>query len=107
MTEKQSILSSYPVQILIVLGIIIIVPFVIMGYVPEIGLIFKAFLALVIFFFVQRIIGGGILTYVIAGALIYILLFTNIYWLFAPAFILYTLVGAGLTGIILFMLQKH
>ena len=104
---KEGLLSSYPVQIIIVIGILIfIVP--IMGIkIPLIDLLFKAFISLTIFFFVQRMIGGGILTYVIAGALIYILVFTNIYWLFAPAFVLYTLVGAGLTGIILFMLQKH
>ena len=74
--------------------------------VPEIGLLFQVFLAFVIFSFVSRMLGQGLLTYIISAILIYILVI-RFYYLFAAGYIFYLIVATSIGSIILFGLQKH
>lgn len=69
-------------------------------------LIFKAFLAISIFMFVRNFTGDGVVTYVIAGILIWIFLF-KLYIIFTMGYMLYLIVSMMLSGIIIFGLQKH
>ena len=64
------------------------------------------YFCLIIFTFVRGVLGSGILTYIVSGLLIYIFVI-KMWWLFAPAYMLYLIGSMMLSGIIIFGLQKH
>lgn len=92
--------------IILVFLAIMLVPLFLGWAIPELGLIIKVFLAFVIFNFVKNIMGNGLITYVVAGILIYIFII-KLYWLFAPGYMLYLIAAFMLSGLIIFGLQKH
>lgn len=71
---------------------------------PTFKWIMIAYFCMVVFLFVRRILGGGILTFVISGILIYIFVI-QMWQAFAAVYMLYLLVNFMLSGILIFGLQ--
>ncbi|MFH0986951.1 MAG: hypothetical protein V1911_02770 [Candidatus Micrarchaeota archaeon] len=102
-------LGAFNTSFLVILGVfafIILLPTLLSSADARIAMIVKFFLMVEVFIFVRMITGGGLLTYVISAILIYILIF-RFYELFASVHMLYLIAAMGLSGIIIFGLQKH
>ena len=97
--------GQFGLMILVFL-IIMILPLVLAWVFPIFDILLKFYLALVVFMFVRAILGGGVLTYVVAGILIYIFVI-KLFPLFAAGYMLYLIASLMLSGIIIFGLQKH
>ncbi|NYZ80127.1 hypothetical protein H0N95_02650 [Candidatus Micrarchaeota archaeon] len=91
---------------IIVFLLIMFVPILLGWAFPLFGLIFKAYLAITIFLFVRNFLGTGVVSYVVAGVLIYIFII-KLWVLFASSYMLFLIVSMMLSGIIIFGLQKH
>jgi len=64
-----------------------------------------AYFCIMVYLFVKRILGGGMISYIVSGVLIYIFVI-QLWWLFAAAYMLYLIAGLGLSGIIVFGLPS-
>jgi len=89
------------ILLLFILLFVMLLPLFLAKIFPEFDWILKAYFSIIIFSFVRRILGGGIMTYIVSGILIYIFVF-QLFWLFTPAYMLFLIVGLGLSGIIVF-----
>jgi len=89
------------ILLLFILLFVMLLPLLLAKIFPEFDWILKAYFSIIIFSFVRRILGGGIMTYIVSGILIYIFVF-QLFWLFTPAYMLFLIVGLGLSGIIVF-----
>lgn len=95
------------IELMILVFLLIMFVPLILGWVfPIFGLIIKAYLAITIFLFVRNFLGTGLVSYVVAGILIYIFII-RLWVLFVPGYMLYLIVSMMLSGIIIFGLQKH
>ena len=97
--------GQFGLMILVFL-IIMLLPIVLSWVFPIFDVLIKFYLALVVFMFVRAILGAGVLTYVVAGILIYIFVI-KLFALFAAGYMLYLIASLMLSGIIIFGLQKH
>jgi hypothetical protein len=85
--------------------VIMIIPFFLGEFFPMFKWLMMAFFCLMIYTFVKGILGGGLITYVVSAILIYIFVYQLLY-IFAAAYMLYLIVGLGLSGIIVFGLPS-
>ena len=99
-------LSKTMVVIIVAFVIIMILPLFLAEMFPIFKYTMLAFFCISIYTFVRNILGPGLLTYIISGVLIYILVI-RLWQYFAMGWMLYALGIFGLTGIIIFGLQKH
>jgi hypothetical protein len=97
---KRGFLPPMIILLLIFLFIMML-PLLLAWIFPEFGWLLKVYFSIIIFSFVRRILGGGIMTYIVSGILIYIFVF-QLFWLFTPVYMLYLIVGMGLSGILVF-----
>lgn len=97
--------GQFALMILVFL-IIMLLPIVLSWIFPIFDVLIKFYLALVVFMFVRAILGAGVLSYVVAGILIYIFVI-KLFPLFAAGYMLYLIASLMLSGIIIFGLQKH
>jgi len=87
----------------IILGIFLLIAIavpVIMFVFPPADIVFRLILILVIFFTVRSYIGNGIMSIIISAVLIYFLVFKWVH-LFAPMYLLYTLLSLQFLSVII------
>jgi hypothetical protein len=90
-----------------VFAVIMLLPLLLAEVFEEFKWLLIAYFCIIIYMFVKRILGSGLVTYVVSGILIYIFVF-QLFHLFTSLYMLYLIVGVfGLSGIIIFGLQKH
>ena len=94
------------VIIIIAFAIIMVAPLFLAEFFPIFKYVMLGFFCISIYTFVRNILGPGFLAYIISGVLIYILVI-RLWQYFAMGWMLYALGIFGLTGIIIFGLQKH
>ena len=87
--------------LLLIFLFIMMLPLLLSWIFPQFEWMLKVYFSIIIFSFVRRILGGGIMTYIVTGILIYIFVF-QLFWLFTPMYMLYLIVGLGLSGILIF-----
>jgi hypothetical protein len=92
-----------PVMVVIVLVFLflMILPIIFAKLIPTFQWLLIAYFCIVVFLFVRRILGSGLLTYIISGLLIYIFVI-RMWELFTALYMFYLLVNLGLSGIIIF-----
>lgn len=100
---KQGFLTPAMMMLFIVFGILMLLPFVASFIMPWFKYIMMGFFCILIYTFVRGIIGPGAMTWVISLVLIYIFVW-KFWWLFAPAYMIYMIVGFGLASVIIFAL---
>ncbi len=98
--------KSQMLLITLVFLIIMLAPLILGKFFPLLKVMIMFYLALIIFLFVRRILGTGILSYLVSGILIYIFVI-KFYYLAVPVYMLYLIGSMMLSGIIIFGLQKH
>ena len=90
-----------------VFAVIMLLPLLLAEISEEFKWLLIAYFCIIIYMFVKRILGSGIVTYIVSAILIYIFVF-HLFPLFVVGYMLYLIVGVfGLSGIIIFGLQKH
>ena len=90
-----------------VFAVILLLPLLMAEVFEELKWLMIAYFCIMIYLFVKRILGSGIVTYIVSGVLIYIFVF-ELWPFFVVGYMLYLVVGVfGLSGIIIFGLQKH
>lgn len=102
--QRHGFLPFAPLLI-IVFALIMLAPILIGTLSPEIKLIMQGFFAVSIFLFVRGFLGPGLLAYAISGVLIYIFAW-RLWWLFSAGYMIYMVIGFGLTSFIFFALQR-
>ncbi len=102
--KRGGILNPYVIALLVVFGGLMLLPIVLAEFFPIIKIILVGFFCIGIYSFVRNMIGPGILSYVIAGILIYILVI-RLWYLYASVYMVYLIASLGLSGIIMFGLQ--
>ncbi len=80
--------------LLIILGLIVFVPVLAITISPELKLLFQIAAVIMIFNWVRNIVGPGMLTYAIAGVLIYIFVFVLPQFTLG-VYIVWTIMGLG------------
>ena len=93
------------IALLAVFLFLMVLPIILIWVFPTFEWILKVYFSIMVYFFVRRILGSGLLTYVVAGILIYIFVF-QLFYLFTMGYVLYLIVGLGLSGIIVFGLPS-
>lgn len=93
------------ILLLIIFLVIMALPIVFAYLIPTFKWLMIAYFCIVVFMFVRRILGSGILTYIISGILIYIFVI-QMWQAFAALYMLYLVVSFGLSGIIIFGLPS-
>jgi len=96
---KRGLLGLIPVgmmlpALLVILGLLLFVPIIAITISPELMLLFKIAAIIMIFNWVRNIVGPGILTYAIAGVLIYIFVFVMPQFTLG-IYVVYTVMGLG------------
>ena len=89
------------ILLLLVFVVIMIIPLVLAELFDTFKWLLIAYFCITVFLFVKRILGGGIITYIVSGILIYIFVI-RLFYLFVPLYMLYLVVSLGLSGIIVF-----
>ena len=89
------------ILLLIVFGVILLIPLVLAQFSDTFKWLLVAYFCITVFLFVKRILGGGIISYIVSGILIYIFVI-RLFYLFVPLYMLYLVVSLGLSGIIVF-----
>ena len=80
--------------LLIILGLIVFVPVLAITISPELKLLFQIAAVIMIFNWVRNIVGPGMLTYAIAGVLIYIFVFVMPQFTLG-IYVVWTIMGLG------------
>ena len=80
---------------------IMLLPIILGGISDTFKWLIIAYFCITIYLFVKRILNGGLVTYVVSAVLIYIFVF-RLYYLFTMLYMLYLIVGFGLSGILIF-----
>lgn len=93
------------ILLLIVFGVILLIPLVLAEISDTFKWLLIAYFCITVFLFVKRILGPGILTYIVAGILIYIFVI-RLFTLFTVMYTLYLIVSLGLSGILVFGLPS-
>jgi hypothetical protein len=93
------------ILLVIVFVFLMLLPIIFSEFFPAFKWLMMAYFCIMIYLFVKRILGSGIVTLVVSGILIYIFVYQLLY-IFAAAYILYLIVGLGLSGIIVFGLPS-
>ncbi|MCK4327690.1 MAG: hypothetical protein KAW41_04405 [Candidatus Diapherotrites archaeon] len=85
--------------ILIILGLILFLPIVAVSLSSELMLLFQVAAAIMVFSWVRNVVGPGMLSYAIAGVLIYIFVFILPQFTLG-LYIIWTFMGFGLFGML-------
>lgn len=93
------------VLLLIIFGVILLIPLVLVQLSSTFKWLLIAYFCITVFLFVKRILGPGILTYIVSGILIYIFVI-RLFELFTVMYTLYLIVSLGLSGILVFGLPS-
>jgi hypothetical protein len=99
-------LAPMMVMLIVVFLILMILPIIAWQFFPIIEILLKAYFCLIIFMFVRNILGGGVLSYAIAAVLIYVFII-KLGTLFTMGYMIYMLMGFGLTGILMFIMPRQ
>lgn len=94
------------ILIILIFLFIMLLPLILSTFFPLLGVLMQFYFAVIIFFFVRAVLGGGALTYVVSGILIYVFVI-RLFPFFAAGYMLYLIASLMLSGIIIFGLQKH
>ncbi len=95
-----------PMILLVVIFLVIMALPILLAYlIPTFKWILIAYFCIIVFMFVRRILGSGLVTYILSGILIYIFVI-QMWQAFAALYMLYLVVSFGLSGIIIFGLPS-
>jgi len=104
--EKGFALPKSFMIIIVVFAAVMVLPLFLAEFFPIFKWAMLGFFCISIYIFVRNIIGPGLLSWAMSGVLIYILV-VKLWQYFVMGWMLYALGIFGLTGIIIFGLQKH
>jgi uncharacterized membrane protein len=93
------------ILLLLIFLVIMIVPLILGELFPVFKWILMLYFCVTIFMFVKGVLGGGILTFIVSGILIYIFVI-QMYTFFVAGYMLYLVASLGLSGIIIFGLPR-
>jgi len=94
----------YFILFLVIMAFFLVGPIILAEAFPVLKIMLLAFFCYEIYKFVEARVGGGVLTYVLSGILIYV--FVIVLWpLLVASYFFTVIVGLGLFGPILFQLQ--
>ena len=105
--SSQASRGFLPFALLLLVGIILVImilPLAATQLSPELNILIQLYFALSIFMFVRGMVGGGLLSYILSGILIYIFVI-RLFPIFAAGYMLYLVASLGLTSILFFALQ--